>query len=52
MAQKRKPVTKDNRIVLRIDDKLKDMAQRAAFKAGKSLSDYLRDLLEKNVTKR
>lgn len=52
MAIKRKPVTKDNRIVLRIDDKLKELAQRAAFDANKSLSDYLRDLLEREVTKR
>lgn len=52
MAIKRKPVTKDNRIVLRIDDKLKELAQRAAFAANKSLSDYLRDLLEREVTKR
>jgi antitoxin component of RelBE/YafQ-DinJ toxin-antitoxin module len=51
MAQKRKPVTKDNRIVLRIDDTLKDQAQKAAFKAGVSLSDYLRDLLKKAVEK-
>lgn len=52
MVQKRKPVTKDNRIVLRIDDRLKDAAIKAAGAAGKSLSDYLRDLLEKAVTKR
>ena len=52
MVQKRKPVTKDNRIVLRIDDRLKDAAIKAAGAAGKSLSDSLRDLLEKAVTKR
>lgn len=51
MSLKRKPVTKDNRIVLRIDDSLKERAQKAAFKAGKSLSDYLRDLLVREVGK-
>jgi antitoxin component of RelBE/YafQ-DinJ toxin-antitoxin module len=41
-------MTKDEKILLRIDDKLKAKAQKAAFKRGMSLSDFIRELLKEN----
>ncbi len=48
MAEKRKPMTQDKNILIRIDEKLKEKAQRAAFKKGLSLSDFIRLLLKEN----
>lgn len=50
MTEKRKPVTKDAHILIRIDEKLKAKAQKAAFKAGLSLSDYIRELLKEKTS--
>lgn len=43
-------MTKDKQVILRIDEKLKERAQKKAFEDGKSLSDLIRELLEKYVT--
>lgn len=51
MPQKRKPMTQDTNILIRINRPLKDKVQKAAFKAGVSLSDYIRDLLKEKVEK-
>ena len=49
MPQKRKPMTQDKNIIIRIDERLKDKVQKAAYKAGLSLSDYIRQILKEKV---
>jgi len=48
MTTKRKPMTQNKTIILRIDEKLKEKANKAAFKKGLSLSDFIRELLKEN----
>ncbi len=48
VGPKRKPMTQDKNILIRIDEKLKEKAQKAAFKRGLSLSDFIRLLLKEN----
>jgi antitoxin component of RelBE/YafQ-DinJ toxin-antitoxin module len=48
MPTKRKPMTQDKTVLIRIDEKLKDKAQKAALKKGLSLSDFIRQLLKDN----
>lgn len=46
--KKRKPLTKDTQVIVRMSAKDKDRYTKDAFKAGLSLSEYIRSLLEKN----
>lgn len=43
------PVTKDTNILLRIDTKLKARLVKAAHKDGRTLSGYIRYVLEKSL---
>lgn len=48
MTKKRKPMTQDKTVLIRIDEQLKAKAQKAALKKGLSLSDFIRQLLKEN----
>lgn len=41
-------MTKDTQVIVRMSAKDKDRYTKDAFKAGLSLSEYIRSLLEKN----
>lgn len=42
-------MTKDTQIIIRMNETLKDKLHKAAYKAGMSLSEYIRTLAEKSL---